>query len=69
MPTELIIIMSCIVLWVILHFSAYPGTNFAEWGDKKFGYGKFLTLIAIICFVPAVITGVIWLYNIYQSTL
>ena len=52
MDIHLKIIITCVGLWIIVHFMAFPSTSFAEWGkDKLGGYGAFLISIAFVLLV------------------
>ena len=65
MDIHLKIIITCVGLWTIVHFMAFPSTSFAEWGkDKLGGYGTFLISIAFVLLViPSIICGVHWLWT------
>ena len=63
-PTELKIIMTSIILWLVAHFAAFPNTPFADWGEKKFGcYPNFIGALIFIFAIPIVITGLYWLWS------
>lgn len=65
MNIELKIMTTCLVVWFILHLSAFPDTGFAEWGTRKFKtYKRFLSIIAEICFIPFFLTGLYWLWSL-----
>lgn len=65
MDIHLKIIITCVGLWTIVHFMAFPSTSFVEWGkDKLGGYVTFLISIAFVLLViPSIICGVHWLWT------
>lgn len=65
MDIHLKIIITCLGLWIIVHFMAYPSTPFAEFGIKKLGsYSEFLILIVLcILVIPSIICGVHWIWT------
>jgi hypothetical protein len=64
-PTELKIIITSIVLWLVAHCAAFPSTTFAAWGEKKFGsYVNFIGALIFIFAIPIVITGLYWLWSL-----
>jgi hypothetical protein len=64
-PTELKIIITSIILWLVAHCAAFPSTPFADWGEKKFGsYGNFIGALIFIFAIPIVVTGLYWLWSL-----
>lgn len=65
MDIHLKIIITCIALWIIVHFMAFPCSPFAEWGTDKTGsYGSFLISFAfLLLVVPSIICGIHWLWT------
>ena len=64
-PTELKIIITSFILWLVAHFAAFPSTPFADWGEKTFGsYGNFLGGLILVFSAPIIITGLYWLWSL-----
>jgi len=64
-PTELKIIITSHILWLVAHFAAFPSTPFADWGEKKFGsYRNFIGALIFIFAIPIVVTGLCWLWSL-----
>ena len=65
MATELKIIITCMVLWFVTHFAAYPSTGFANWGEKTFGsYTNFINAIMFVYLIPAIFAALHWVWSI-----
>jgi len=65
MDIHLKIIITCVGLWIIVHFMAFPSSAFAEWGKEQSGsYVAFLISIAFVLLViPSIICGIHWLWT------
>lgn len=58
------IIITSICIWLVTYISAFPGSRFSNWGEKKFGdYVYFLVLITIFTLIlPSIVCGLHWLW-------
>lgn len=65
MTIELKIIVTCLALWVVFFMAAYPGTKFADWGERVAGdYGSFLQRLNFIFLVPTLIAGLVIIWRL-----
>ena len=45
----MILFLLIMISWMIFHLASYPGTRFADWGERVFKeYANFLIATAII---------------------
>lgn len=65
MIVECKIIVTWLSLWFVLFMAAYPGTKFADWGERMMGgYAAFLQLLCFILLVPVLITGLVIIWRL-----